>query len=327
METLTERTSATSDRARVPFDDAALRAVVADLPGGSQVPRGSLSEYIGYYAFDFGLEHEMFVLDDAGERLVVQVFTPGNVHGRVMLHHGYYDHVGIYGYLIEYLTGRGLQVVTYDQIGHGLSTGAPAAISSFDRYVQAGLAVYQWAQTALSVPDTEVWHWVGQSMGGAITMELLHQNPQFKVGEVVLFAPLVRPYGWWYARWVFALAKKTTDERPRGVTRNANNAEFLALQQIDPLQPRVLPVVWVQAMVDWFKRFEAYPVSDLAPRIVQGDADKTVDAGHNMKVLRERYPESEWCILSGAGHHLVNESQDLRDEMFAWLDDRCNWKD
>jgi alpha-beta hydrolase superfamily lysophospholipase len=109
------------------------------------------------------------------------------------------------------------------------------------------------------------------------------------------------------------------------LTDNAENPEFHALQAIDPLQARVLPVAWVQAMVDWFKRFEHYPVSSIGPIILQGDQDRTVDARHNLGVFARRYPQGRQLIIAGGRHHLANESADIRNQMWRYLDTQCDW--
>ena len=168
-------------------------------------------------------------------------------------------------------------------------------------------------------------HVLAQSMGGAVTLEYLEQAGTAGIGRVVLFAPLVRPYAWWLNRWVFAVAKRTITERPRVITSNADNPEFYNLQLKDPLQARILPVAWVQAMVDWFQRFERYPPSDLAPCIIQGYADRTVSWRHGQRVLDRRYPNARWHYIAGGRHHLVNEAATIREDMWGWLDRTCGW--
>lgn len=285
-------------------------------------------EFYGLGFPDVAHEHSIQLIDAHGERLVVQYFVPPSARGTVLVVHGYYDHVGLYGHLIEYLLSRDLAVVCYDQIGHGLSSGPRATIDSFDRYVAATRAVYAAARAHLGAPSQQSWHWIGQSMGGAVVMETLQQSPPAEhVGEIVLLAPLVRPYAWWFNRWVFAVAKQFIDERPRTITGNAENPEFMALQQVDPLQARVLPVAWVQAMVDWFNRFREYPESELAPKLVQGDADRTVDWRYTLKIYECRYPDTRHLVIPGGRHHLVNESVEIRQAIFSWLDEHCKWHD
>ena len=283
----------------------------------------SVSNLAGYVAF-YGLAelgvHRMHVIHSrCGEQIVVQRFGPADAPASVFICHGYYDHVGIYGHLIRFWVERGYAVVCFDQVGHGLSGGRRAHIEDFSTYLDVIEDVWEFAEADLALGETV--HWVGQSMGGALTMEYLHRHPGGVRGEVVLFAPLVRPYAWWLNRWIFALAKLMIEERSRTVTNNADNPEFIDLARSDPLQPRVLPVAWVAAMVDWFKQFEGYPASALQPLIIQGQADRTVDWRHNGRVLEQRYPEARWLWLPEARHHLVNESATLRNRMWDWLDE------
>ncbi len=310
------------------FEAAVLRDALAQLPDGEDIDPARVTDYRAFYSLNFphiAHRHRMFCLAGADERLVVQYFLPEQVRGYVMLCHGYYDHVGLFAYTIEYLMHHGLAVVTYDQIGHGLSSGAPVTIESFDRYVQATHAVHEHARNELHIHGA--WHWVGQSMGGAVVMEYLHQySPdEGKYGEIVLLAPLIRPYAWWINRWVFAIAKLTITERPRVLTNNAENPEFHDLQEIDPLQARILPVAWVQSMVNWSKRFVSYPRSELAPKLLQGDADRTVDWKFNIKTYERRYPNAHHFIIPGGHHHLANESPAKREMMWTFLDEHCNW--
>lgn len=261
----------------------------------------------------------------ADARIVAQAFCPSSAHSCALLCHGYYDHVGLYGYLIEYLLSRGVAVITFDQLGHGLTSGERVAIGGFDEYVAATDAVLASAKRLGLVAEAPS-HWLGQSMGAAVLLEYFQQHKVTQVeGEIVLLAPLVRPYAWPINRWVFALVKLVVAERRRTLGNNADNPDFHALQRNDPLQAHVLPVRWVQAMVNWFERFERYPASPLAPKIIQGYADRTVSWRHNLKVMRQRYPDAAVRILPAARHHLVNEAPELRQQMWDWLDRECTW--
>ena len=253
-----------------------------------------VSEYLNFYGLrDICASHRLFPIESScqgkTERLVVQIFEPANPVGHVMMCHGYYDHVGLYGYLIRYLLNRGLVVVAFDQPGHGLASGAPAQVDSFDRYVQALADVLTFAEMTLDSASRR-WHWIGQSMGGSVIMEYLARDEAAAGGDIVLLAPLVRPHAWWFNRWVFAVAERTIQAKKRVLTKNANNPEFLEFLSKDPLQADVLPVNWVRAMVKWFQKFEGYPESKLAPKIIQGEADKTVAWQHNRRVLKKTLP-------------------------------------
>ena len=306
------------------FDPEALTRILTPLPQATEAAPGGepLDDYYGFYNLDFtesvpGLIHTVGWLGSGEHRVVAQRFHHPDPVGTAVVCHGYYDHVGLYGYLIEFLLERRLTVVTFDQPGHGLSSGERATIGSFDEYVQALADVLTHSEPLLPRP----WYIIGQSMGGAIAMEYLAQQPDHGFKEVVLLAPLIRPANWQLAKFVYLLAKYTIKERPRTITDNAENAEFLELMRRDPLAPMTLPVQWVTAMVNWMERFEAHPELPFEPLIVQGHADETVDWRYNMDVLRQK-TRARVLEIPGARHHLVNESDLIRQQIFDWLSPR-----
>ena len=308
-------------RGQSAFQPEALISEVPPLSDLASTPEAALDAYRAFYGFCDPPCHRIGWMEAAGERIVVQTFTPENARGTALVCHGYYDHVGLYVYLIRYLLGEQLNVVAFDFPGHGLSSGERATIDSFDRYVEVLRAVRAFAMEALPPPH----HIVAQSMGGAITMEYLVGDQPAPTGEVVLLAPLVRPYAWAINRWVFALARRLIKERKRTITNNAENPEFLALQHRDPLQAQVLPVQWVAAMVAWMQRFESSGSTDYAVKVIQGYADRTVDWQYNLKVV-ERLFRASVLHIPEARHHLVNESDRIRTEMWSWLSEHCEWQ-
>ena len=80
---------------------------------------------------------------------------------------------------------------------------------------------------------------------------------------------------------------------------NIDNPDFVAHKQ-DPLQARTLPVAWVDAMVNWFRRFESSRPSALKPVIVHGYEDRTVGYRHDLPVLARVYPQSQLHIVPPA---------------------------
>ena len=297
-----------------PFDSGAISATTGLAP---------LLDYYRFYNLDFsglipGLVHTIGWLPSGDHRIAVQRFAHPEPRGSALVCHGYYDHVGLYGHLIAWLLEQGLTVLAFDLPGHGLSSGPRATIDSFDEYVQVLRDLVE--EDGFDLPQP--WYAVGQSLGGTVTMEYLVQetaqqraNP-FKT--VVLLAPLVRPHGWGFSRWVYLVARHTISERPRTLTDNAENPEFMALMRRDPLAPQTLPVQWVAAMVEWMKRFEKYPTLPFSPLVVQGHADRTVDWKHGLGELR-RMSEPRILEIPAARHHLVNESPEIRRQIFEWL--------
>ena len=94
--------------------------------------------------------------------------------------------------------------------------------------------------------------------------------------------------------------------------------------QADPLQPDILPVQWVRAMVEWMDTFERYAHTGIPVRMIQGDDDKTVDANWGIRSVARKF-HVDLLELPGGRHHLVNESEDKRERMWNWLAERCDW--
>jgi alpha-beta hydrolase superfamily lysophospholipase len=264
-----------------------------------------------------GVRHHLGWVASGEFQIAAQAFLHPEPRGTALMVHGYYDHVGLFGHLLEYLLDRGLSVLTFDFPGHGLSSGPRATIESFEHYVRTLVDVQALATAqGLSAPD----HLFGQSMGGAISMEYLLAGGANPFKAIFLFAPLVRPAAWGINRWVYEIARRTITERKRMITENAENPEFMALMRRDPLAPDILPVQWVTAMVTWMKAFEARSTLPLDLKILQGEADRTVDWRYNLKLLEAR-ARTEILRIPRARHHLVNESPAIREEMFRWIDD------
>ena len=184
--------------------------------------------------------------------------------------------------MIEHLLSRGWNVAIFDHIGHGLSSGSRAEIQDFDQYVQVlsrvveqlekkrtkksgtGLVrvwdvLYSWST---SLPDQRNWR-ANYSLG--------------TISQTVWLS---------WLRFYFSLIKHFVNKRPRKFEKRGPNQEFLDLLLNDPLQARILPVNWVQAMVNWFERFEKRRIVFEKLIIVQGLKDKTVSSRHNLSVLK-----------------------------------------
>ena len=87
----------------------------------------------------------------------------------------------------------------------------------------------------------------------------------------------------------------------------------------------VLPVQWVVAMTAWMSRFEKYPRLPDNVKIIQGHKDRTVGWRYNLKLLN-RMCNPVVLHLPTARHHLVNEAEPLRRQIWQWLDESCVWR-
>jgi len=109
------------------------------------------------------------------------------------------------------------------------------------------------------------------------------------------------------------------DSIRRRFSENSSDAEFLAFVRRDPLQPHLLPCRWIGALMRWIPPIEAAAPSPHPALLVQGRADRTLNCPHNLKVLKEKLPNTQRLLLGDAKHHLVNESASLRQPCWDFL--------
>lgn len=285
--------------------------------------------YLDFYAINFareldGVVHGFGCIDDGEFKLAVHYWLSSadiESRGTLFLVHGYFDHSGLYGPLIREALERGFAVIIFDLPGHGLSSGAPAEIDSFDQYTNALEAVLKKASDILPQP----WSIAGQSTGGAVVVDHLwrcaEKGQQYAFVKTVLLAPLVRPRGWKELGWSLPLLRTVTRALKRSFAPSSHDDNFhYFISTQDPLQAKTLPLVWISAMKQWVARVQAQPSSEELIEggilLIQGDADSTVDWRFNLKILENKIPSLEKYIIEGASHHLVREGESWRMRVF-----------
>ncbi|AXS82684.1 MULTISPECIES: alpha/beta hydrolase [Marinobacter] len=299
-------------------------------PAHSRELREEMVAYCRFYGLDLWVEHpevnyHQGYIKAGGHEVMVHYFRlpdakPGR--GTVFILHGYFDHVGLYSQLIERCIGAGFDVLAYDQPGHGLSSGTPAAIDSFLEYQGVLADVLARARGKVREP----WFAVGQSTGGAILIDYLlsnqHDQASSDFRNVVLLAPLIRPMGWLGAKTLHSLVKPFISRWRRVFAENSGNTRFLRfLREHDPLQARAVHVDWVSALRRWVPHIESARPVDFPVTVVQGEKDLTVDWQHNLRIIRNKFSSVEELRIPDGRHHLVNEAQDLQATVFNTIID------
>ena len=112
----------------------------------------------------------------ASFRIYCQSWLPdGDVRAVLLVAHGYAEHSGRYGNLIERLVPKGYAIHALDHRGHGRSDGERVQVESFDDYSE-DLKTY--FDIVNQQHDGKQIFLVGHSMGAAIavTYTSLHQG-------------------------------------------------------------------------------------------------------------------------------------------------------
>jgi alpha-beta hydrolase superfamily lysophospholipase len=101
--------------------------------------------------------------------------------------HGYGEHGGRYGHVIDALVAGGATVVTPDHHGHGRSDGERVLVEDVDEYVEDLHTVVTWARERYPGLPVAL---VGHSMGGMIATRYA-QRHRDQLAVLVLSGPLV----------------------------------------------------------------------------------------------------------------------------------------
>ncbi|MES3008822.1 MAG: alpha/beta hydrolase [Pseudomonadota bacterium] len=313
-------------------DINALRESLPELDFRSHNPLpATVRPYLDYYGLsgenifprqNAASVHVLGAFSCAGFRIACHYFSPPpeQVRGTAFIVHGYYDHAGLYGHLIKYCLQRNLAVVIFDLPGHGLSSGERVSIESFAQYREVFNECLRLAHKAgLSKP----WLAIGQSTGSTIIMDysLANCEQSSRFEHIVLLAPLVRPYQWWRGSALHTVLAPFVKTIKRNFVVNSSNEEFLRfVRESDPLQSQRLSADWVGALKRWLLEFERYNPCEVPVSVVQGAMDTTVDWRYNLRAIERKFPHASTYMIADARHHLVNETQGIRQRLYSILD-------
>lgn len=284
--------------------------------GISSTAPALLAKYCHFYGLDFlarhpELTHTIGTVSSGEYSLAVQHWKQPDATTHLLLVHGYFDHTGIFGKLVEWAIDKQCNVTIFDLPGHGLSSGEPAAIDSFSQYAQAIGDVL----SASDAPALPLWA-MGQSTGGAALIEYARRY-DWPFSATVLLAPLIRPVGWRKINVAQRFVRLFTKRIPRNFAKNSSDESFLTFLKSEPLQCHSTSLRWVDALRDWLDDLQFEDLGVGPALIVQGDEDGTVDWRYNLPKLLRLFPNSRAECVSGAGHQLANESKKLRDNYLS----------
>ncbi len=318
-----EVTQHLNDKARMESWQAGFPAFSREFPVAFSEPVNDYLECYGLkdVALSENIQYFAGFKESKSYRIFHQYFKQKEASELVLIAHGYTDHAGLFAKLIRHLISEGYSIAIFDQPGHGISSGERATIDSFDCYIElfAEFANDYYQYTG------EPFHLLGQSMGGAITMDWFLSTEKAKdmLRSFILYAPLVRPKAWLQAVWSIRFLSLVVDSIPRTYSRNSEDEEFTNfVRHIDPVQHDRLPAQWVRSMIEWAKDFESRKdSSDFPVSIIQGDDDQTVDWTYNLEHIRKKFPNTSIHMIEGAGHHLAGESERLQKIIFSYTDD------
>ncbi len=250
-------------------------------------------------------------------------------HGEIILLHGFGEHCGRYDRLISYLLTNNYAVTTYDQRGHGRSSGLQGHIDNFsdyeadlDRAVSEVRGRYQPRKLFL----------IGHSMGGLVTLRyLMHRSDQ--VDGAAISAPLmalaspVPPV----KRLVGAISATLA---PRFRMKNGINPAHLSRDKTvgqayvaDPLVNNLVSARWFAEATKAMEEVQHKAPQITAPvLLMHGTADRLASCAAT-KTLFQRLASADkrLKIYDGYFHELFNEpeKEEVFNRIMSWLEIRA----
>ena len=245
---------------------------------------------------------------------------------RVVLVHGYAEHMGRYAHVIEALNGAGFEVHAFDLRGHGCSAGDRVWVDRFDQYV-SDLAVFV-DRVKAREPGKPVFV-MGHSMGGAIvTTYVLTRKPDLR--GLVLSAPALKP-GADVSPFLIGTAGLFSAIAPGLGLLDLKNEDFsrdpavVAAMGKDPLieqgaGPARTASELLNALVEIGKHMEQVKLPFL---VMHGTKDKlTNPEGSKELNARAGSTDKSLKIYEGLWHDLLHEPEraQVLSDLTSWLD-------
>ncbi|MES2620039.1 MAG: lysophospholipase [Bacteroidota bacterium] len=134
------------------------------------------------------MNHFEWSWQQEGETFFAQGWNPPQTKGVVCIVHGFNEHSTRYTHVAERLCAAGYAVLTYDEFGHGKTTGKRGHAPSYDSFLDSVKFVLDEAENRF--PGVKKFLW-GHSMGGGIvTNYVLRKQPN--IAGAIATGPLFK---------------------------------------------------------------------------------------------------------------------------------------
>jgi alpha-beta hydrolase superfamily lysophospholipase len=265
----------------------------------------AVTDYFKFYGLDHpSLPHYFGTFRSGPYTCAAHVFKQDNARGTVFLIHGYYDHTGILKNLISLFLDEKFCVAALDLPGHGLSSGEPASIDSFEEYSAAFRDFLAVASPYLPKPFSACGH----STGCAVILDYVFNGNAYPFQNIILMAPLIRSEYWYLSKAAYAITNPFFSMLPRWLRRESSDTAFLSRFARDPLQIQRFPMRWGAAFYAWENWIDTVTPRHFPVTIIQGTDDNTVDWRYNVPFLEEKIPGCSVVLINRGRHQLMNES-------------------
>jgi len=258
------------------------------------------------------------LMPDGTPMFVQRYNQEGDLHGWILLLHGFAEHSGLYSHVIAHLNACGFGVVTYDHRGHGRSGGPRAYVDYFDYYVRDAIHLTDELPRRFFV--------MGHSMGGLIAT-LAARKLADRIRGLILSSPaLALPVPPWLHGLSGVLSRIAPKLPAAKLDRRylSHDAQVIHRAQRDPLNYHgpVRARMGAEMLRAGLEARARAPHLDLPMLLFHGTADRiTMPEGTAMLYAQSPSQDKTLQLFDGLYHETLNEPE--KDQVLAlvteWL--------
>lgn len=250
---------------------------------------------------------------DAGGRALQLFFQGWRPHGEarsaVAIVHGFAEHSGRYGFLVDHLVARGHAVYGFDLRGFGRSPGRRGHIDDWAEYRgDVGAFLAEVRKSGLPV------FLLGHSMGGLIVLDYGLRRPEDLAGAIVS-APGLRPVGAAkphlvaIARFLSRIWPTFSLDLGLDPTAISRDPEVVEAYLDDPLRHPRGTVRWGTESLAAIRRIKAHATEWTLPLLMVHGEDDRIAAASGTRAFFERVPiaDKELHVYEGGYHEPHND--------------------
>lgn len=266
-----------------------------------------------------------------GRVIPLRTFLPqhGDMRAILIALHGFNDYSRAFATVGPYFADRGIGLIAYDQRGFGLSERTGIWAGSSEYAEDLALMIRAVKQRHFGLPV----YVLGESMGAAVVITALQQNPDLGVEGLILSAPAVwsRDTMPWYQSLVLDVAATTLPEvRLTGSglrVQASDNLEMLRGLGRDPWVIKATRIDAIRGLADLMDAAQVGIDQIKKPLLIlYGGRDEIIPPVPVQRIWERisNQPEVRAAYYPGGFHLLLrdlNAGLPLRD-VVTWIDDR-----
>jgi len=273
-------------------------------------------------------------LSSGGHTLHYRAVKPaGEAWARLVLVHGYGEHLGRHLHFLRWLAERGVECHALDLRGHGLSQGLRGYVTRWEEYLDDLQVLLDHGNVPVQKEGSTPLFVLGHSHGALVVAAAVIERSLTADG-VILTAPYFRSR-MYVPRWKRVLAHTLSGVLPRLAIPSGlqgewmtSDAEMIRDSQEDPLSLHAATARWYTTMlrkqVQMLERASEFRLPLL---VLMGDVDPVADpvSAHDF-YERAGSLDKEFHLFPQLLHELLRESdrEQLFRQILEWMQSRSS---